>query len=39
MRAEPEAMLAEIYRQQGNLRQAEYYALAAAKSTQESGDK
>jgi CHAT domain-containing protein len=37
--ARPEAMLSEIFRNQGNLPQAEYYAAQAAADTQATGDK
>lgn len=36
---EPEAMLAEIFRKQGNFPRAEYFAARAAADTQASGDK
>jgi CHAT domain-containing protein/tetratricopeptide (TPR) repeat protein len=39
LQAEPEAALAELFRRQGNLRRAEYFAVQAAASSQSSGDK
>jgi CHAT domain-containing protein len=39
LEADPETTLAELFKQQGNLEKAEFFALQAATSSQASGDK